>query len=213
MPVKNGSNYIKEALQAIKSQNVDMEIIVVDDGSTDDSSQIATDFGCVVLKHDTSKGAVVSKNTALKVAKGRYIMFHDHDEVMNDNILSQMLKEFQENEEIFAVMAKLQDFYSPELLEEERKKVTIKSDPYSGLFSGAILMKKELFDVIGLFDENRKAGEIIEWTAKMDQNNLQIKKLDLVAANRRIHNSNYGRTNKGNEYQNYAAILRSKIKK
>lgn len=213
MPVRNGSNYIKEALTAIKSQNVNMEIIVVDDGSTDESFQIAANFGCVMLKHDASKGAVISKNTALKIVKGSYIMFHDHDEVMNDNVLSRMLQELQEDEEIFAVMAKLKDFYSPELSEAEREKVAIKKESYSGLFSGAILMKKEVFDIVGLFDENRKAGEIIEWTSKMAENNLKIKKLDLIAVNRRIHNSNFGRTNKGNEYQNYAAILRAKMKK
>ncbi|MCE3255748.1 MAG: hypothetical protein K0R25_1242 [Rickettsiaceae bacterium] len=212
MPVKNGSNYLGEALSVIKSQNVDMEIIVVDDGSNDDSAQIAKSFGCVVLTHQNCKGLVASKNTALKVAKGKYIMFHDHDDVMNQGALSQMLKAFEENEEIFVVMTQLKDFFSPELPEEERKKIAIRLEPYFGLFSGAILMKKDVFDIIGLFDENIQAGDIIEWKNKIDQHKLLIKRLTFVASNRRIHNSNFGRTNKGTEYKDYAAILRSKIK-
>lgn len=213
MPVKNGSNYIKEALIGIRSQNVDMEIIVVDDVSQDDTAQIAESFGCIVLKHQVSKGPTIAKNTALKIAKGKYIMFHDHDDVMNKNVLFQMLEEVQQNKEISAVMAQMKDFFSPELSDEEKKKIILRIEPYFGLFSGATLMKREVFDVIGFFDENIKAGEIIDWTAKMNERNLKIRKLNFVAANRRIHNSNYGRTNKENEFKDYAAILRSKIKR
>lgn len=212
MPIKNGSNYMKEALKAIKAQNVDMEIIVIDDGSTDETSEIAKSFGCIVVKHEICKGLVISKNTGLKHAKGQYIMFHDHDEIMNENALPQMLQEIKQDDKTFAVMAKLKDFFSPELPPEDTKKVLIKSEPYCGLFSGAILMKKEVFNIVGFFDENLKAGDIIEWSGKMAKHNLQIKRLDLISVNRRIHNSNFGRTNKAKEYQDYASILRSKIK-
>lgn len=213
MPVKNGSNYIEEALNGIKLQNVNVEIIVVDDGSNDDTAQIAENFGCVVVKHSSSKGPTIAKNTALKIAKGKYIMFHDHDDVMNQNALPQMLKEFQENEEIFAVTAQMKDFLSPELSKEEEQKVVVREEAYSGLFSGAILIKKEVFDIIGLFNESITAGEVIDWTAKMNERNLKIKKLNFISANRRIHNSNFGRTNKEKEFKDYASILRAKLKR
>lgn len=213
MPVRNGSNYLKQALSAIKMQNVDMEIILVDDASDDNTHEIAESFGCVILKHQTCKGLVFSKNTALKVAKGKFIMFHDHDDVMTQGALLHMLKEFEEDSEISIVMAQLQDFLSPELSEEEGRKVVIRSEPYFGLFSGAILMKKEVFDEIGLFDETIQAGDIIEWKGKIDKHNLLTKRLAFISSNRRIHNSNFGRTNKEKEFKDYAAILRSKIKR
>ncbi len=210
MPVKNGSNYLQEALSGIRSQNVDAEIIVINDGSTDNTVQIAESFGCVILQHSISRGLVISKNTGLKVAKGKYVMFHDHDDVINQNALPQMLGELQENEE---VMAQLQDFFSPELLKEERQKVIIRTEPYFGLFSGAILIKKSVFDAIGLFDESLKAGDVIDWTNKMKENNFLIKRLNFVSSNRRIHNTNFGRTNKEKEYKDYASILRSNLKR
>jgi glycosyltransferase involved in cell wall biosynthesis len=213
MPVKNGSNYLQEALNGIKSQNVDAEIIVINDGSTDNAVQIAESFGCVILHHSTSQGLVISKNTGLKVAKGKYVMFHDHDDVMSCDALPQMLRELQENEEISAVMAQLKDFFSPELSEEEMKKVVIRPEPYFGLFSGAILIKKSVFDVIGLFDESLKAGDVIDWSNKMKENNFLIKRLNFVSSNRRIHNTNFGRTNKEKEYKDYASILRSNLKR
>jgi glycosyltransferase involved in cell wall biosynthesis len=213
MPVKNGANYLQEALDGIKLQNVAVEIIVVDDASDDNTAQIAESFGCVVLSHKINKGLVASKNTALKVAKGKYIMFHDHDDVMNRNALSQMLKELEENSEISAVMANLQDFFSPELSKENRAKIIIREQPYSHLFSGAILIRREVFDKIGFFDESLRAGDVICWKNKMDESGLEIKKLDFVSVNRRIHNCNFGVTNKGQGYQDYASILRAKIKR
>lgn len=211
MPVKNGSNYLAEALTEIRAQNVDMEIIVVDDGSSDNSAQIAESFGCIILSHSVSKGLVASKNTALKVAKGKFIMFHDHDDLLNKNSLTKMLKEFEENHEIFAVMAQVKDFFSPELSSEEKAGVALRPEPYFGLFTGATLIKREVFDIIGPFNESLKAGDIIEWKAKMDQNNLPIKKLNFISTNRRIHNSNFGRVNKEREYKDYASILRARV--
>ena len=69
IPVKNGSNYMEEAILAIKKQNCDTEIIVVDDGSTDNTSDIAKNYGCIVIKNTTSQGPVVAKNQALKNCK------------------------------------------------------------------------------------------------------------------------------------------------
>ena len=213
IPVRNGVNYLAQALKAIKAQNVDMEIVLVDDASTDNTARIAEEFGCVVLRHQTNKGPVVSKNTALKAARGKYVMFHDHDDLLTEGALQKMLQELQANEELSAVMAQLKDFFSPELLEEETKKIIIRPDPYFGLFSAAILMKKAVFDIIGFFDENVQAGDVIEWSGKMDKHNFVIKRMEFISSNRRIHSSNFGRTNKGTEYKDYAALLRAKIRK
>lgn len=213
IPVKNGSNYLAEALEAIKLQNVNTEIIVVDDASNDNSAEIAKYFGCIVLKHQTCKGPVIAKNTALKVASGKYIMFHDHDDIMREDSLAKMISEIEKDELFFAVMAQLQDFFCPKLSAQESAKLALKSEPYFGLFSGAILMKKEIFNIIKPFEENIQAGEILDWTNKMSLHNLPIKRLNFIATKRRIHNSNFGRTNKDAEYKDYAAILRSRIKK
>ena len=56
------------------------------------------------------------------------------------------------------------------------------------------------------------AGEIIEWQSKMDSNGLKIKKIDFVSTKRRVHSTNFGKTNQKTEFKNYAAILRAKLK-
>ena len=211
MPVKDGEKYLKEALQGIQKQNMDTEIIVVNDGSSDNTEQIAKDFGCVVITKEKSEGPVKAKNDALKIAKGDYIMFHDGDDIMNDNVLLKMYEELERDTSIFAVMAKVKDFISPDIPEEEKQKTVVKADAYYGLFTGAILIRKEVFDIIGFFNESIKAGEIIDWQGKMDSFGLKIKKLDLISTQRRLHVSNFGKTQQKTEFKDYAALLRARI--
>ncbi len=210
MPVKNGRNYIQEALDGIKKQNIDLEIIIVDDASTDNTVEIAQRNGCLIIKHEKTLGQVEGKNTGLKSANGEYIMFHDHDDVLTENALSRMIEEFEIDENVMAVMAKAKDFISHDSINQNQ---VIRKEPYWGCLGGCILFKKDVFDKIGLFDTSIKAGEVISLTMKMKESNLNIKKIDFVSSNRRIHDTNYGKVNKKNEFSDYASILRNKLRK
>ena len=213
IPVKNGGRgeYLNQAIEGILAQNMNVEIIVVDDCSTDNTVEIAESYGCKIVKHEHPKGQVAGKNSGIEVAEGKYILFHDHDDIMKKDSLKKLYYELTLDKSLSAVEAKVQDWYSPDLSEKEKSETPAKEEPYWGLFTGAILMKKDIFDTIGFFNETVHTGEIIEWQSKMDSANLKIKKLDFVSTNRRIHSSNFGKTNKNTEFKNYAAILRAKI--
>ena len=211
IPVKNGSNYMEEAITEIKQQNMNTEIIVVDDDSTDNTSEIAKNYGCIVIKNTTSQGPVAAKNQALKIANGDYIMFHDHDDIMNNGVLEKMLAELNAASDISAVMCKVKDFISDDIPSEEKQKIKIKSEPYYGLFTGAVLIRKNVFDIIGNFDEQVTAGEILDWQTKMEKHNLKIKKLDLISTQRRLHTTNFGRTQQQTEFKDYAKSLRERL--
>lgn len=212
IPVKNGSNYIKEAIDNINKQGMNVEIIVVDDASDDNTYQIAQALGCKVIKHEVSKGQVAGKNTGIKSADGKYILFHDHDDIMLEGALKRLYDEITSDNELYAVEAKVKDWFSPDLSEEEKQKTPIKNEAYWGLFTGAILIKKEVFDKIGDLNENVHTGEIIEWQSKMDIFGYKIKKIDFISTLRRVHSTNFGKTHQATEFKNYAAILRAKIK-
>ena len=211
IPVKNGNKYLTQAIEGIQKQGMNTEIIIVDDCSTDNTVEIAESYGCKVVRHEISKGQVAGKNSGLKVADGKYILFHDHDDIMKEGALKRLYDEFEPD--VMAVEAKVQDWYSPDLPEEEKAKTPIKQEPYWGLFTGAILIKKEVFDKIGFFNESVHTGEIIEWQSKMDSNKFKIKKIDFVSTQRRVHATNFGKTHQKTEFKNYAAILRAKLKK
>lgn len=213
IPVRNGHKYLGEALQAVSDQGMDVEVIVVDDGSDDDTAEIAAAAGCRVIRHEASMGPVAAKNTGLKHAQGEFIMFYDHDDRMRPGALRKLYDELVADDSLSAVQAMVQDFISPELSEDEKRRCTAKPAPFYGLFTGAFLMRRSVFDKIGLFSESVRYGEIIEWHGRMEAAGLAIKKMDFVSTDRRIHSSNLGRTDRKAEFRDYAAVLRMRIRK
>lgn len=138
IPVKNGHKYHGEALDAIQSQGMDVEVIVVDDGSDDDTSEIASSAGCRVIRHDVSKGPVVAKNSGLRVAQGDFVMFHDHDDRMRPGALRVLYDALAADETLGAVQAMVQDFVSPELSEEEKRGCAAKPESESRKWIGSL---------------------------------------------------------------------------
>ena len=208
MPIKNGENYMEEAINSIKKQNLDTEILVIDDGSIDNTAELAKKLGCKVIKHPSNMGQVVAKNTGLKFASGNFIIFCDHDDILEPNALQTMLEEFKKDTNLIAVIAKVKDFISPD---GKNKNLNVKSEAYYGCLGGAVLLRKSVFDIIGKFDESIQAGEVLTLISKLAQNHLKIKKIDFISSHRRHHDTNYGRTNQKDEYKDYAKILRERL--
>lgn len=210
IPVKNGEKYLKQAIDGILKQHMDVKIIVVDDASTDRTPQIAKELGCMVITHETTKGQVAAKNTGLKQTNQDYVMFHDGDDVMNEGALKTLYDALEKDPSAGAVMGKVRDFISPDITDPASQ--SAKPKPYYGLFTGAVLIRRNVFDTIGLFDETLHSGEIIEWKNKMDAHHFPIKKVDVVTTNRRIHDHNFGKTHRITEFKDYAQILRQRLR-
>ena len=83
IPVYNGSNYMREAIDSALSQTYDnIEVIVVNDGSTDDTEAIALSYGDRIRYYAKENGGVASAlNLAIREAKGEYISWLSHDDI------------------------------------------------------------------------------------------------------------------------------------
>ena len=184
-----------------------MEILVVDDGSEDGTAALAREEGCRVLVHPRTSGPVVAKNTGLAAATGDYVMFMDSDDRMRKGVLPLLCRELEADPAVSAVQAKVQDFLSPDCPAGPQ----IRPEPYYGLFTGAVLIRRDVFDEIGPFPASLQAGEMIDWSGRMERKGLIIKKIDLISTDRRIHGSNFGRTHRDVEFKDYAALLRARI--
>ncbi len=90
LPVYNSQNYIKKSIESVVNQSfTDIELIIVNDGSTDKTSDIISQFDdnriCVVSQDNLGPGA--ARNNALKIAKGEYVMYLDSDDWFCPNAL------------------------------------------------------------------------------------------------------------------------------
>ena len=92
MPVYNSGPYLKTAVDSILAQSLkDIELILVDDGSTDGSSELCDEYSRkdnrVIVIHQKNGGICNARNAALKIARGEYIAFSDHDDEYLPDIL------------------------------------------------------------------------------------------------------------------------------
>lgn len=212
IPAYNAEKYLKEAITSIRNQiGFNCKIIVIDDGSTDNTEIIAKKLDVLFLKKEHS-GAATSRNIGLKKVTTKYVFLLDADDILSENVLKDMHEILEQNNDLYAVFGLAQDFVSPELSIEEKNKIKLRDKPYGGILPGCSLFRKEVFDIVGLFDENLTSGEVVDWMIRFRNSKLKSVNIDLVTLKRRIHLDNTGRKNRKDEASNYAAILRKRIK-
>lgn len=209
IPTYNGEKYLKECILSIQNQNMNTEIIVVDDISTDKTVEIAKSMGCRVIVNEVHKGQVAGKNTGIKASKGEYWLTIDQDDILVEGALNKLYQAIDCDESSKIVMAKLKDFCSADTPEQKR---FCKKEPFYGILTGSAIFRKDIFNTIGYFREDIITGDVIDLTSRLKKFNIEIKKVDFISCARRIHTANYGKTNQKEEYQDYAKILRERIK-
>lgn len=100
MPVYNGEKYIKKAVESVFAQEVPLELLVIDDGSSDNTEKVLSaysgreDFWYV--KNTKNMGAAASRNRGVQMARGRYVAFLDADDWWGEGKLKEQLQVLKE---------------------------------------------------------------------------------------------------------------------
>ena len=102
VPVYNVQLYICQCLDSVLSQNYnDLQIILIDDGSTDNSGAICDEYAAkdprVVVIHQKNSGAAAAKNAGLRVATGKYLSFVDSDDYLEPDAYAHMVSQLEHN--------------------------------------------------------------------------------------------------------------------
>lgn len=98
VPIYNLERYLKECIESILNQSYkNIEVILIDDGSTDRSLKICKDFEIkdkrILVIHQENSGVSVARNTGIKYASGEWIMFVDPDDYLDENIVTELYKQ------------------------------------------------------------------------------------------------------------------------
>jgi len=102
IPVYNVAAYLPACLDSVLSQDHrNLEVILIDDGSTDDSGTIcdryASDDHRITVIHQKNAGAAAAKNAGLRIATGEYLSFVDSDDYLEPNVYGYMLSALRES--------------------------------------------------------------------------------------------------------------------
>ncbi|MBR3739393.1 MAG: glycosyltransferase family 2 protein [Clostridia bacterium] len=114
IPVYNGKKYLSEALRSVIHQSYqNLEILVVDDGSTDGSAEICDQFAArdrrIRVIHQENKGLSAARNAGIEIMTGQALMFLDADDAFHPNIV-QILLETMNREKADIVMCKFSNY-------------------------------------------------------------------------------------------------------
>ena len=117
VPVYNAEKYLKKTLRSILDQEFSaFELILVNDGSTDQSLSICEDFAStdariIVLNNDENCGAAEARNRGIEIARGKYLCFVDADDYIEPDFLRHFYDAFQADDCDFVKCGSYEDYY------------------------------------------------------------------------------------------------------
>lgn len=160
VPVYNGSKFLPTCLDGLFSSDYSkFEVIVVDDGSTDDSAEISRKKGATVIPSERRQsGPAAARNLAAKIAKGDILLFVDADVVVKIDTLTKVANAFQTQPEISALFGSYDDEPGEKNFLSQYKNLQhhyvhqISNPEASTFWAGLGAVRRDVFLSIGGFD-------------------------------------------------------------
>lgn len=177
VPVYNVASYLEETVQSVLDQTwTDWELILVDDGSTDESGEIAKKLAesdsRIQYFHKENGGQASARNYGIKKSQGTYVALLDSDDLWLPEKLATQMEELKEHNPDF--LYGLGYYYYPER-EDKLEAYEWVSGKMSGkeffdvlyhscfVNTNTVLVKRELFDQVGYFDEDQLLRGTEDW--------------------------------------------------
>ncbi len=191
IPAYNAEKYLDEALQSIINQHyTPMEIIVVDDGSTDNTAEIVAEYGTRVrYVYQKNNGPPAARNKGLGLAQGNVIAFLDSDDLWSEKKLERQLKRLADKPYIEVVIGHTQRIRLLESGDDHQKFVPfLPSQPMLSL--GSALIRRRAFTQVGIFDESLLFSDDIDWFLRAREEEIAITIHRDITQYYRKHNHN-----------------------
>jgi glycosyltransferase involved in cell wall biosynthesis len=191
IPTYNYEKYIAAALDSVFAQTYrPIEVIVVDDGSTDKSAEIISTYPEVRYFYQSNQGPAIARNVAISNANGEFIAFLDADDQWQPDKLSIQIAYMIDNPDIDMTTTKVLSFLEsgtqvPSWFKPERE-----LGETVGLVPSTWVVRKPVFKQVGDFHPDYCASEDTEWLARAKDAQINLVMLPQTLTIRRLHGSN-----------------------
>jgi glycosyltransferase involved in cell wall biosynthesis len=213
IPVYNGARFLAAAVASVREQDpAPSQIIIVDDGSTDESGAVARSLGPdIEYIRQENAGPAAARNRGLAAARGDFIAFLDVDDLWTPGRTALLVDHLVRNPAAVAVLGRTEL-----LVESPRDRMVYAqatdADENDPLFyvMGAGLYRRAAFERIGLFDPAKRYGEDLDWFVRAREEQLPILMLTQTCLIKRAHDQNMTR-GKTMSQMGIASVIRASL--
>lgn len=208
VPVFNGENFLEHALQSVLQQSeACQEIIIVDDGSTDRTPDIAQKF-CLNPKtryvRQENAGHAAALNTGLSLVQGDLVAFIDHDDLWMPQKLALQTELLQNNPRVDLAFTEMQNFADG----EGAAGLKFSTAQMVGYMPGTMIVRKHVLHLLGGFDQSLRKGFFLPWFKRLKTSGLAMRVIPELLYKRRIHGGNTAICGQQADYGDYFAAIR-----
>lgn len=193
VPVRNGAAYLADAVRSVLGQSYGRrEVIVVDDGSQDETPRVAARFGPEIrYAKQQPAGIGAARNHGVELSTGALLAFLDADDLFAPDRLERQVSALGRDPSLEAVFGKVTEFLDPALPEGVRATMRSPREAFPSHMVWAMLIRREAFDRVGAFGTGYEV-EAVEWYSRALGVGLRSVMLDGVVLRRRLHGANAG---------------------
>jgi glycosyltransferase involved in cell wall biosynthesis len=212
--VYNGAPYLAEAIESVVAQDYEpLELIVVDDGSTDGSADVARGFPGVHVVRQENGGNGSARNRAVEEASGELYAFLDADDRFTPGKLTLQKAALDADPGLDMVFGHVREFVSPELDEETRARIRPPAvAPMPWTSPNLMLIRRDSFHRVGAFTTAVRVGVTVDWFARASEAGLRYAVLPDVVLERRLHTQNNGLRESASRSQ-YLEVIRQAMER
>ena len=212
--VYNAAPYVGEAIESVLAQDYEpIELIVVDDGSTDGSGEVARSFAEVRVVRQENAGNGAARNRAVEEAQGTLYAFLDADDRFTPGKLNLQKAALDADPTLDMVFGHVREFLSPEL--DEATRATLRPpapEPMPWTAPNLMLVRRASFERVGPFTAAVRVGVTVDWFARAAEAGLRYAVLPEVVLERRLHTQNNGLRESASRSQ-YIEVLRQAMER
>ena len=213
IPTYNAGRYLGAALESVLGQTYqDFEIIVVDDGSEDDTAAVAAQYPRVQYFYHDHSGISVTRNLTISKAKGELIAFLDADDMWAPDKLEKQVAYLDSHPECQLVFTLVENFFDGAAdTMNQRQEQLLHSNVENCLPSCCI--RRDVFEKYGVFREDYPYGEDTYWATKLWAAGINMKHcIQERLYIRRIHDSNISLTHRKVEQKDIMTLMADAIR-